>query len=269
LSIWQLPVALLLVGGWIFWGGRVLHKRMAAIASRKESARGRCTRAAVLSGLAGIVCAGIGIAMGKLLGDAIGVRWFYLGIPFAGLAFLGISFLTVFASFQLPAGQLSGIWLKAFGPVLLVTMVAEIPAFWVSYNDNQRQISLRESQEDLYAIYRGLNAPILVRTPPKTLEALLNVSKFQAGSLKCRRHPDRKIGYFFAPAELIDMREPTTKLLACDWADNQAGGERAILFINGRVDVADHGEFDSLLQDPSNADFKEALGAAEKELLGK
>lgn len=268
ISVWQVPVVALLIGGWVFYGGRVLQKQVAGVASRKEASSGRCRTAAVMSCLAGIFCAGIGIVMGKLLGESLGIRWFYLGLPLGILAFLGVSFLTIYASFHLPVGPLSTMWLKAFVPVLIVTVIAAIPSFWISYNNNQRVISLGESQRDLFAIYKELASPTMRRYPPESLEKLLEQERFEARSVRARRNPDRKIGYFYLPATVIAIGEPTTRLLACDWADNQASGERAILYVNGQVDVADPQEFQELLKDPNNVAFAEALTTAEKKLLG-
>ena len=266
LSIWQLPVVLILVGVWILLGGRFLWKQVASQASRKEAGQDRCRIVALLCGIIGVFCAGIAIVLGKMLGDAMSVRWFWVSLPLGALAFIGASFLTVFASFQIPAGKLVRVWVKSFGPVLIIATIAMAPTFWISYSANQKIIDQAESCRDFYDIFRALSSRRYQSYAPKSLAELKDLKGFKDGSLRSRRHPGREIGYFYFSSPLAEMDEKTTRLLACDWLDNQAGGVRVVLFANGQIKKVTEQRFKSLLREEDNMVFASALAEAEKKL---
>jgi len=80
------------------------------------------------------------------------------------------------------------------------------------------------------------------------------------------RHPSRQIAFFYMPSPLQEG-EPTSKLLACDWVDNQTGNVRVVLYVNRVIDMTGVGKFQELLAREENKAFAAALKEAEKKLL--
>ena len=103
--------------------------------------------------------------------------------------------------------------------------------------------------------------------PPASLEELIKQNVVPPTRIGAYRHPSRQIGYFYMPATLERIGEPTRKVLACDWADNQSGNARAVLYINDVVEILSEAKFQELLARSENKAFAAALKEAEKKLL--
>ena len=268
LSIWQLPVVLVLAVAWIIWGGYLMRRAVRAHVGRREAELNRCLLISLLAGLGGAICALIPvlIALAWRLADTFEFSKLWLALPVAAVFFL-VNFLTVFASFQLPAGSLVKIWLKSFGPPLVVAVVALVPTIWFANTAHQTKVANNKSIGALQFIDNAIRVRYAPARPPASLEELIKQNVVPPTSLRAYRHPSREIGYFYAPATLVRIGEPTQKLLACDWADNQSGDARAALYINGYVEVVSPGKFQELLARSENKAFAAALKEAEKKLL--
>jgi len=268
LSIWQLPVVLVLAVVWIIWGGYLMRRAVRAHVGRREAELNRCLLISLLAGLGGAICALIPvlIALAWRLADTFEFSKLWLALPVAAVFFL-VNFLTVFASFQLPAGSLVKIWLKSFGPPLVVAVVALVPTIWFANTAHQTKVANNKSIGALQFIDNAIRVRYAPARPPASLEELIKQNVVPPTSLRAYRHPSREIGYFYAPATLVRIGEPTQKLLACDWADNQSGDARAALYINGYVEVVSPGKFQELLARSENKAFAAALKEAEKKLL--
>jgi len=268
LSIWQLPVVLVLAVVWIIWGGYLMRRAVRAHVGRREAELNRCLLISLLAGLGGAICALIPvlIALAWRLPDTFEFSKLWLALPVAAVFFL-VNFLTVFASFQLPAGSLVKIWLKSFGPPLVVAVVALVPTIWFANTAHQTKVANNKSIGALQFIDNAIRVRYAPARPPASLEELIKQNVVPPTSLRAYRHPSREIGYFYAPATLVRIGEPTQKLLACDWADNQSGDARAALYINGYVEVVSPGKFQELLARSENKAFAAALKEAEKKLL--
>jgi len=266
LAIWQLPIFLVLGGVWVALGGKLLRRSVHRVATRREAGLARCTVVALLSGLAGIVSASIGFVLGKMASEAAGIGWYWFGVPIGAALFVAVSYLCVFAAFQLHAGQIAGIWIKSFGLPLLIAAIVAVPTFWFPYAANQSQQSKLDSMKDLAEIYRKVGTYTAGR-PAMSLEQMLTDDRpLQASYAVAREHPSRRIGYFYCPSSLLNFQEDSPRLLACDWADNQIGAERAVLFANGRVEIVSSEKFQTLLAKADNKEFAEKLAKAEAEM---
>ena len=189
------------------------------------------------------------------------IQTIWLALPTAAVVFCLVSFLTVFASFQLPAGNLAKVWLRSFGPPLLVAVVASVPTIWVANTGHQNMLANNRSIANLQVIYQEIAAGYAPARPPASLKELM---KQNVVLPRAYRHPSREIGYFYMPATLVRIGEPTKRVLACDWADNQSGSVRAVLYVNGVVDIAGPKKFQELLARNENEAFVTALKEAEK-----
>ena len=269
LSIWQLPIVLVLAGVWIIWGGYLMRRAVRAHVGRREAELNRCLLIALLAGLGGAICSliPIGIAMAWRLAETLGIQTIWVALPAATVVFFLVNFLTVFASFQLPAGSLGKIWLKSFGPPLMVAVVALVPTIWVANTAHQTKVANNKSIGALQFIDNAIRVRYAPARPPASLEELIKQNVVPPTSFRAYRHPSREIGYFYMPATMQPISEPTSRLLACDWADNQSGNLRAVLYVNGVVDMAGAGKFQELLARSENKAFAAALKEAEKKLL--
>ena len=269
LSIWQLPIVLVLAGVWIIWGGYLMRRAVRAHVGRREAELNRCLLIALLAGLGGAICSliPIGIAMAWRLAETLGIQTIWVALPAATVVFFLVNFLTVFASFQLSAGSLGKIWLKSFGPPLVVAVVTLVPTIWVANTAHQTKVANNKSIGALQFIDNAIRVRYAPARPPASLEELIKQNVVPPTSFRAYRRPSREIGYFYMPATMQPISEPTSRLLACDWADNQSGNLRAVLYVNGVVDMAGAGKFQELLARSENKAFAAALKEAEKKLL--
>jgi len=269
LSIWQLPVVLVLAGVWIVWGGYLMRRAVRASVGRREAELNRCLLIALLAGLGGAICSliPVGIAWAWRLAETLGIQTIWLALPAATVVFFLVNFLTVFASFQLSAGSLGKIWLKSFGPPLMVAVVALVPTIWVAHTAHQTKVANNKSIGALQFIDNAIRVRYAPARPPASLEEMIKQNVVPPTSLRAYRHPSREIGYFYMPATLVRIGEPTQKFLACDWPDNQSDNARAALYVNGYVEVVSPGKFQELLARSENKAFAAALKEAEKKLL--
>jgi hypothetical protein len=263
LAIWQLPVILVLAGVWVVWGGYLMRRAVRDHVGRREAELNRCVVIALLAGLGGAISGAIAIALAWQVAQALTVQTVWLALPAAGMVFCLVSFLTVFASFQLPGGSLGKVWLKSFGPPLLVAAVAAVPTIWVACLNHEDKLANNRSIIGLQLIYKEIGARYAPARPPASIEDL---TKQNVVLPRAYRHPSRPIGFFYMPSPMLRITEPTSRLLACDWADNQAGSVRAVLYVNGAVGMADPGKFQDLLAREENKAFATALKEAEKKL---
>jgi hypothetical protein len=262
-AIWQLPIVLVLVGVWIVWGGYLMRGAVLAHVGRREAELNRCVVIALLAGLGGAIGGSIAVALAWQVAQALTMQTIWLALPTAAVVFCLVSFLTVFASFQLPGGSLAKVWLKSFGPPLLVAAIAAVPTIWVAYGTHEEKLANNRSIVGLQFIYKEIASRYAPARPPASLEDLM---KQNVVPPRAYRHPSREIGYFYMPSPLQRIGEPTSKLLACDWVDNQSGNIRIVLYVNGVIDLAAAEKFQELLARDENKAFAVALKEAEKKL---
>jgi len=263
LAIWQLPVVLVLVGVWIVWGGYLMRRAARDHVGRREAELNRCVVIALLAGLGGAISGAIAIALAWQVAQALAVQTIWLALPAATVVFCLVSFLTVFASFQLPGGSLVKVWLKSFGPPLLVAAVAAVPTIWVANLAHEDRLANIRSVTGLQFIHKEIAARYAPARPPASIEDL---TKQNVVPPRAYRHPSRSIGFFYMPAPMRPISEPTSRLLACDWADNQSGNARVVLYVSGKVETLSAEMFQQLLAQDENKAFAAALKEAEKKL---
>ena len=98
------------------------------------------------------------------------------------------------------------------------------------------------------------------RMPPN-LDVLVGLGLVEPSHLLCPS--DTGFGpasYFYLPGS---PQDPPERIVACDYQENHRGEGRNVLFANGTVRWAKEAEFQAELAKPHNAEFAEALRAAE------
>lgn len=266
MAIWQLPIVAVLGGVWVVLGGYLLRRNVQANIGRREAALNRCLLIAFLAGLGGLFSAGVAVVLAMQIAQSISVKALWLASPAAAVAFCLVSFLTVLASFKLPAGSVGKAWLKSFGPPLLLMVIAMIPTVWVTETNRQNDLSRMKSFNCLQYIYAGIANRYQAAKPPATLEELLTSNVIEPQYLQAHRHRSRKIGFFYRPVKRVPADELTKKLMLCDWVDNLNGESRTVVYANGKTELLDKAQFQKILSLDENKAFAADLKKAESKL---
>lgn len=266
MAIWQLPILLVLGGVWIFLGGYLLRRNLGGQVGRRESALNRCLLISFLAGLGGAFSGGVAIVLAWQVAKNINVLTIWLALPAAAVAFCLVSFLTVFASFKLPAGGLGKVWLKSFGPPLVVMVIVAIPTVWVAEANRQNELARVKSFNYLRHIYAGIDQRYQVARPPATLTELVESKVIEPECIQAHKHRSRKVGFFYHPGTRVPKEEPSKKLLVCDWVDNLDGKNRTVVYANGTIEVLGEAQFQKVLSLAENKAFAAALKEAEAKL---
>lgn len=259
--VWQLPVLLGYVVLWLLLGGYLLRKPLREHLDRRKATLGHAVVAMLLSGLAAgfagavIAVSYVSFVEPKTVAAAVG------GLVAVAVAGLVVTFLVLYAMFNLSARQTVRVAAPALGALVLVgaalAAVAGVPA----YIARQREVRIGMSQHDLavisvqVALYRSRFGHY-----PESLTQLLDEEWLTDAQV---RNPasDREVAYFYAPPP---PDAPDDRLLACDYVENQRGRGRVVAYVDGRPPQwLTSGQFRQLLAEPVNADFAEGLRSAE------
>jgi hypothetical protein len=264
------------VYGWLFWvaapilivwvavGGLLLRRGVKPHVTRSQGRLGRCLLVASLAGVGGAVAAIVITLLVVTLGNQFHVKALVPGLLVVPLAFVGVTFAVIYASFDIPAGALVRISGVALAIPILVAVAAGGPAGWYAYNQRQAAAERQHSKVALEIIYRALMMSYRGVRPPDSLTVLVTNKILPRESLKCRRATGRAVDYFYVSADLPVTDVPRSqKLLACDFIENQRGEGRTVLFINGDVRWYARDELPALLAMPENKAFAAALSQAE------
>lgn len=266
MALWQLPLLVVLGGVWIFLGGYLLRRNVRDHVGRRESTLNRCLLISFLAGLGGAFGGGVAIVLAWQVATNVGVQTIWVATPTAAVFFCLVSFLTVWASFQLPAGGVGKAWLKSFGPPLLVMVIVAIPTLWVAETTRQNELARTKSFHCLKVIYEGIDHRYLAARPPATLAELVESRVIGPQYIQAHKHPSRKAGFFYHPGTRVAKEEPTKQLMMCDWVDNLNGKDRTVVYVNGTIEVLGDAQFQKILSLAENKVFAIALKDAEAKL---
>jgi hypothetical protein len=104
------------------------------------------------------------------------------------------------------------------------------------------------------------------RPPPQDLKELTAGPRpiLQPRDLKCPMVDDKEVGYFYIPPKIpVHPKASADLILMCDFRDNHGGAGRAVMFANRVFRQYSEEDFQKRLQQPENAEFAQALRAAE------
>ncbi len=266
MAIWQLPILLVLGGVWIFLGGYLLRRSLGGHVGRRESALNRCLLISFLAGLGGAFSGGVAIVLAWQVATSLKIQTIWLAPPAAAVAFCLVSFLTVFASFKLSVGGLGKVWLKSFGPPLVMMVIVAIPTMWVAETNRQNELARMKSSHCLKSIYEGIDQRYQVARSPATLTELVESNVIESQYLQAHKHRSRKVGFFYHPGTRVPKEEPSKQLMICDWVDNLDGKNRTVVYANGTIEVLGEAQFQKVLSLAENKAFAAALKEAEAKL---
>ncbi len=269
--IWQLPLILAMMLGWVVFGGYLLAKaefkraQQEADEAEKEGIVRRRPKRRVGHGIAVAFLAGFG---GAVLGGA-----FYMlvgamrvsedsvtALAVAGavgfVAFLIGAFLVIYAMHHVSMGEA----LKLSGPFFLVNLVLiagigaaiAIPA----YGMGRAALARGNCTTNLRIVYDGVQQYNRLYTQsPQTLQQLVDTERVNPPHIESPT-TDPPTRYIYAPAKIIEPGAPTEEILAIGPVSDDG---RNVLFVNGDVRWLSPSELKPLLDRPENADIAQAL----------
>jgi len=267
LASWHLGVVLVVFFIWAVLGGHLLRRAVQPLVPRRKAAANRCYLAAFLATVAGAIGSSVVLVVAidvlhRMLGQVATVQW--LAPLLAAIGFVALTYVVLYASFDLSAAVALGVWLRCFGPPLALTVALGAPTALYTYSSRHRLLAEQHSLVRLRFIYTGLQTYGAGGTP-RSLERMLDDNVLRKEDLQCRTGTDRHIDYFYLYSELDD-RDPNrgTRLLACDFAENHGGRGRGALFADGKTRWCSAAEFSELLRRDENRAFALALKRAEE-----
>jgi hypothetical protein len=261
---WLLWVATPVIAIWMGVGGLLLGRGVKPLVSRSQGRLGRCVLVSFLAGLAGGVAAFVALLLLATLGTIYDFKPFVLAIFVVPPVFIAISFTVIYASFEVPARALVRISGVAFAIPLLALVGGGGPAAWYAYDCRQADLARQHSLACLDYLYKVLTTNYRGVRPPASLAALITQNILPPDRLRCRRPSNRDVDYFYVSTDLPVHYQPSMKILACDYIENQFGKGRAVVFTNGDVRWYSRDELPALLALPENHAFAAALSQAEK-----
>lgn len=277
LFMWQLPLLLVFLGGWVFGGGWLLHRTVQRLAGGDRKATlPRCVVAVLLAGLGGAFGGAVLFGLINKIGAVTDAELLIPGLVIGALVALVLGYLVIYAMFSMSAKRtLKVAAVPMVGVVLLAGVVAAaagVPAWYI----RQGQIARDSAEQRLRYIHAAVRNYQLDRAAggrlgpmPPSLDVLVQERIVDAKILKSPGLPDRDKAFFYHPPAELTFGEADSKLLACEVASHDGG--RAVLLIRpapgddtrGEARWLSDEEFEQLLQEPQNREFAEALRAAE------
>lgn len=262
-QIWQIPFILVFIAAWIFGGGFLFRKTFSRFPENKRMTLARGILVSLLSGMLGSITAAI----------VFKTSWKVLDMPIVSLIiavpfFVIMAYLVVFSMFKHSAWQTLRASLLPLGAILVLAGVigsaCGIPAIATRRAFIKEQGLQIQTAQNLHKIFGIISSR--PEKLPESLEELLKIKDMNPDWLKSPANPSRKIGFFYLKPDRISFSKNNQKILACDFGDNFANFPeqgRVVLYTHGNPRFLPSSSFASLLKNPENKEFAEALKKSE------
>jgi len=268
---WQLPLVIAFILWWLLGGSYLLQRAFRKLPEHRSIPFGRYVLASGFSGVAAAITGALVFVLIVRIGDATDADLKRLAVAPAVLSGIPMSFLVLYAVFQVPFGKLLKLCAMPVGTVLLVGAVVAVICFIPARKELLRNIRINRSVFHLQVIDEAVRTyeRRLSRQLPPTLAALLDQMPTNAGAalkeehLQCPSLPGVRIGYFYLPSASAEKGGTTEKLRACEFSSTDSDRGRAVLFTNGDAYWVSKDRFQAILEVPENAAFAEAFRAAD------
>ena len=268
LHIWQLPIFLVFVAGWIFGGGWLLHRAFRKYGYKKRLSVRRCFACSLLAGGAGGVSAMIVFFLFRAIGAAAHTNLNILGMILATAIMVTIALLVLYAMFDMPMRQMVATAAVPVAAVMVLAVALAAAAGLPAYRIRRRQIQsgrqIGLSLRNLARIDRAIRLYWSAsRTPPDNLTRLVEKEYINADDLRQPGGADQSFRYFYLPAPPVPAGQETRKIQACSSILLGDGEFRAVLLVNGNCRLYDKRNFQILLDLTENTAFAAFLRAEE------
>ncbi|MCK5113600.1 MAG: hypothetical protein KAR11_02410 [Phycisphaerae bacterium] len=270
-QIWMIPPMLILLGGWIFFGGYLFQKSLLKHTDKRRVSYGSGVLTSFLCGSVGGVPAVLALFMGMNLGSGTGRMVSIILSAVAGLiCFAVIAYLVVWTMLKKESAKTS--FRVALVPIVVIIALGGvigvgcgIPAYFQAQHRGFLNSQVAPTQMKLVQIYKALlrNFPT---DPPQTLDVLIEKKLIPEDGLTSSAKPDGKGFFYHPPNKLLTRLDPEhqDQLLACDFAENFDGEFYCVIYTYGAPAVLGEQAFKVVLDEPINKEFAEAFRKADE-----
>ncbi|MFW6132926.1 MAG: hypothetical protein ACOC8F_03455 [Planctomycetota bacterium] len=258
--IWQLPLVLALLAGWVFGGGYLLHRMLRGQPDAGRTGLGRCIQAIFLAGLGGGVGGGVLFALVYRIGKLAQVDLLIPAAIVSGLGMLGMAYLVIFAMFSLSAARTAKAAAPPVGAVLALAVVVGLACGLPARHLRLQKLQRDRTRNTLAALHMVLERYEAQHdAPPTSLQTLVD-DGIAPALVRSPALPERDVGFFYHPpdAETLDDADRDT-IIACEVASHDGG--RMVLFADGRTEWLEEDAFSRTLESEPNRSFAEAMRA--------
>lgn len=257
--IWQLPLVLIFLFGWIVGGGALFHRALSPHLTKKK-------KKTFLHGVFISLVSGTVAGIGGMIAMFVGSEFLpksgpvsIIALILAGVVLWVVWYLVVYAMHDLP-GKLTMklAWVPITSVFLLGAVVATacaVPAYRLRMEQVEMQRRAGMGLQNLSMIYGALRG-YPSQGAPKSLEELIEKELIEDGMIKNPLDPDRAVGFFYFPQPINRRIEKKEMILACSYSIDEA--PRLVLLMGGEVASMGEGSFESYLERPENKAFAEA-----------
>lgn len=260
--IWQLPLLLIGVVGWLVWGGMLFRNSARRVTGQSRIGLGRGVGIAGASGFCGTLGGAIvayivvnalknsaGIMVSTLIGGAAGLAMYLL-----------LTYLVVYTMHgTLHAKEVLTLCIKPLAIIVSLNIVVGLLCIVPAYIQRQGEIEQLQLQRDVQQrmcdVYDVLRRNAI--NPPKTLQELVDAKKIEQKMIQMSG--DNPKTFFYN-----SLRIPSSPnvILLCTYKDDIEGG-RMVLLSSGKCSFIQKNGFSELLKREENKEFAEALKKAE------
>ena len=259
--IWQIPLILIFLFGWIVGGGALFHRALSPHLTKKKK---KTFLHGVFVSLVSGTVAGIGAMIAMFVGSELLPKWEDSPVSIIALILAAgvlwvVWYMVVYAMHDLP-GKLTMklAWVPITSVCLLGAVVATacaVPAYRMRMAQVETQRRAGMGLQNLSMIYAALRG-YPSQGAPKSLEELVEKELIEDEMIKNPLDPDRAVGFFYLPQPINRRAESREVILACSYAIDEA--PRLVLLMGGEVASMGEGSFESYLERPENKAFAEA-----------
>ena len=265
--LWQLPLVLIFLFGWIVGGGALFHRALSPHLTKKKK---KTLLHGVFVSLVSGTVAGIGALIALFAGSVLLPEMSDSNIPIGGLI-LGVLvlwviwYIVVYAMHDLPAKltmKLASIPITSvFLLGVLVATACGVPAYRMRMAQVEKQRAVLIGLQNLSGIYGALRS-YASQEAPKSLEELVEKELVEADVIKNPLDPERSSGFFYLPQPINRRSEMKEKIVACSYPVDEA--PRLVLLMGGEVASMGERSFEKSLERPENKAFAEAYQKSEE-----
>lgn len=259
--IWQLPLVLIFLFGWIVGGGVLFHRALSPHLTKKKK---KTLFHGVFVSLASGTVAGIGAIIGLFAGSVLLPKMLDSPVPIGALILSGLLlwivwYLVVYAMHDLPGKLTIKLAWKPITSVFLLGLVVvtacAVPAYRIRMKQVETERDGRIGLQNLSLIYGALRG-YPSQEAPKSLQELVEKELLEEETIRNPLDPDRAVGFFYFRQPINRRTENKERIVACSYPLEDA--PRLVLLMGGEVRSMGEGSFESYLKRPVNKAFAEA-----------
>lgn len=267
LHVWQLPLFAVFFFGWLVVGGYLIQNRFAKATDNRRYKFGRGVLVSFLAGSGGAMAGGALGMVGNTIFEADKHPISLAAVILMLVGFVFFSLLIIFAMHHLSFKQTASAAAPAVGFIILLAALVGGISYFPAHASRQDQLQRARMINKTIQQMKTIHNALLQHgggNPPESLQVLVEKELIEKEDIQSPPRPDGP-GFFYYPPEKITYsgNDDELELIVVDYAGNQPGGERVVLYSHGMIQSLGPGQFDAIVSRPENRQFREALQRAE------